>query len=87
MKRKILALVVAVLWAGGFYAWGRHDGVSKGALAMKMPFTVTFVTAGEQAKPEEKKAEEIDYVQISNHACGTEPAPAPKAAEGAQKTY
>jgi hypothetical protein len=90
MKRKILAIVVAAVWAGSFYAWGRHDGVSKGEMSMKMPFTVTVVMNDkkDEAKPEEKKSEEINYVQISDRMCGTEsaPAPAPKT-EGAPKQY
>ena len=86
MKRKILAVVVAGLWAGGFYAWGRHDGVSKGALSLKSPISVTFTLNDkkDETKPEEKKEAEIDYVSISHQACGTEPAPSPKS-EGAKQ--
>lgn len=56
MKKKFAgAVVIMALWAMGFYAWGRHDGVAKGA--MEVPNVHIQWKGSEAAKAPESKAE------------------------------
>jgi len=65
-KRVILAAVVMTAWAAGFYALGRHHGVTKGS--MEIP-TVQIKWGSNEPAKEAASTEVVDYVAISNSVC------------------
>lgn len=71
-------VVVMALWATGAYALGRHHGATKGP--MEVPSVRVQWKTEEAPKGAEVKAAEIDYVAISQEACGL-----PKSEETAKK--
>ena len=67
MKKKVfLAALMMTVWAGGFYALGRHHGVTKGKLEIP---TVNVKWGSQEPAQKEATAEVVDYVAISNAVC------------------
>ncbi len=67
MKRKVFVMsLVMTVWAAGFYALGRHHGVTKGKIEIP---TVNIKWGSQEPAKTEAAAEVVDYVAISNAVC------------------
>lgn len=59
--------LVMTVWAAGFYALGRHHGVTKGKI--EIPTVNIKWDSQKEAPKTEAAAETVDYVAISNAVC------------------